>query len=106
MNRIWNRFGAAVLFLAVVVGGLAVMSQLQPVFGRPDDKAAVSGPHYTVIETEGHNLLVTDNAANTLYFYAVDKGEPVGAEMKLRAKIDLTQVGKPGIKPIPINVQK
>ena len=27
---------------------------------------------------------ITDNGTNTLYFYTVDKGEPVGSELKLR----------------------
>lgn len=106
MNRIWNRYVAAVLFMALIVGGLAILSQKQAAFGRAEDKAAVSGPRYTVVETEGHNLLVTDNGTNTLYFYTVDKGEPVGAEMKLRGTVDLNLVGKESIKPKAINIQK
>jgi hypothetical protein len=58
------------------------------------------------VETEGHNLLVTDNATNTLYFYTVDKGDPPGSDLKSRATVDLTQVGKPVIKPNAINIQK
>lgn len=108
MNRIWNRYGAAVLFAALVVGGLAVLSLTHPAYGRADkdEKASVSGPRYTVVETEGHNLLVTDNSTNTFYFYTVDKGEPVGSELKLRGTLDLNQVGKESLKPKAINIQK
>jgi hypothetical protein len=56
---------------------------------------------YVVIETQGFNLLVTDNAANKLYYYATDKDVPVGSPMKLRASLDLTQVGQEEIKITP-----
>src|SRR4051794_20076616 len=102
---VMNRYGVtglvvAAAAVAVVVGGL-----MQPAFGRADG-AANSNPHYTVVETEGHNLLVTDNSTNTFYFYTADKGEPVGSELKLRGTLDLNQVGKPSIKPKAINIQK
>ena len=58
------------------------------------------------METEGHNLVVTDNGTNTLYFYTVDKGQQPGSEMKLRAKVDLNQVGKEAIMPVNVNIQK
>ena len=106
MNRIWNRYGVVVLVAALAVGAWAFMSRVQPVSARADEKAPTSGPHYTVVETEGHNLLVTDNATNTFYFYTVDKGAPVGSELKLRGTVDLTQVGKASIKPKAINIQK
>jgi hypothetical protein len=48
--------------------------------------------------TDGHTLLVTDNARSRLYFYTVDKDKPVGEPLKLRAEIDLTKVGQPEIK--------
>ena len=60
-------------------------------------------PRYSVSETEGHNLIVTDNQSNTLYFYTIDKDEKVGADLKLRGTIDLKQVGKPVIKPKTAN---
>ena len=63
------------------------------------------GPHYTVIETQGFNLLVTDNGANRLYYYATDKDAPVGSPLKLRASLDLTQVGKPEIRLTPHNLE-
>jgi hypothetical protein len=54
---------------------------------------------YSVIDTQGHNLIVTDNQTNTLYFYTIDKDAKIGSDLKLRASVDLTQVGKPVIKP-------
>ncbi|HYV34139.1 MAG TPA: hypothetical protein VE988_00460, partial [Gemmataceae bacterium] len=56
-----------------------------------------TGPHYTVVETQGHNLLVTDNKTNKLYFYTIDKDKEIGSDLKLRGSIDLNQVGKPEI---------
>jgi hypothetical protein len=107
MNRTWMRCGAIVVVTVLVVGALVFMSRVQPAVGgaEPADKAG-SGAHYTVVETEGHNLVVTDNATNTLYFYTVDKGEPPGSDLKLRASVDLSQVGSSVIKPKAINLQK
>jgi hypothetical protein len=105
-----NRYGAAVLFAVLVVCGVAVLSASRSAFLRAEqaDKAAAaaSGQRYTVVETEGHNLLVTDNTTNIFYFYTVDKGEPVGSELKLRGTLDLNDVGKPSLKPKAINIQK
>ena len=56
-------------------------------------------PHYTVVETEGHNLIVTDNHKNALYFYTIDKDAKIGSDLKLRGMVDLKQVGKEVIKP-------
>ena len=36
---------------------------------------------YSVVETQGHNLLVTDNANNKLYFYTVDRDEKVALDL-------------------------
>jgi hypothetical protein len=80
---------ATVLFVAAMI----VMGRNQPAQAeRPAEP--ISGPHYSVVETEGHNLLVTDNAASKLYFYTVDKDKPIGLSLKLRASLDLTKVGK------------
>jgi hypothetical protein len=57
-----------------------------------------AGAHYTIVETQGHNLLVTDNEKNMVYFYTVDKDGKVGDDLKLRASVDLSQVGSETIK--------
>ncbi len=61
--------------------------------------AAPASPKYTIIETDGTNLLVVDNSVNTLYFYTLDPGKEVGSDLHLRGSLDLSQVGKPTIKP-------
>ena len=43
--------------------------------------------------------------SNKLYYYATDKDVPVGSPMKLRASLDLTQVGKPEIRLTPHNLE-
>jgi hypothetical protein len=83
---------------AAVVVALVVMARWEP--ARAERNAApTSGPHYTVIDTEGHNLIVTDNESNTLYFYTIDKDKPIGSDLKLRGTLDLNQVGKATLKP-------
>jgi hypothetical protein len=64
------------------------------------------GAHYSVVMTEGHNLLVTDNGTNKLYFYTIDKDKPIGSPLKLRASVDLTKVGEEEIKITPHNLEK
>jgi hypothetical protein len=66
---------------------------------RPDAGMPAGGPKYTVIDTEGTNLLVVDNSKNVLYFYTCDHGKSAGEPLKLRGSIDLNQVGQPSIKP-------
>jgi hypothetical protein len=106
MNQTGMRYVAVVLVVAVVVGALVFLNRGQPALGAEQGDKAVSGPHYSVLETEGHNLVVTDNSTNTLFFYTVDRGQPPGSDLKLRASVDLSQVGKPVIKPKDINIQK
>jgi hypothetical protein len=66
---------------------------------RPDAGQPAGVPKYTVVETMGTNLLVVDNAKNTLYFYTCDEGKGAGESLKLRGSIDLNQVGQPTITP-------
>jgi hypothetical protein len=82
---------------ALVVVALVVTTQTQRAPAAPDAPAGY--PRYTVGDTEGHNLIVTDNQTNTLYYYTIDKDAKVGSDLKLRGSVDLTQVGKPTIKP-------
>jgi len=57
------------------------------------------GQKYTVVESQGVNLLVVDNTSNTLYFYTCDQNKEAGSELRLRGSIDLTQVGQAVIRP-------
>ena len=63
--------------ISVMVVALIVMSCLPSASAQCAEPAG-SGPRYTVIETQGFNLLVIDNATNKLYYYATDKEASVG----------------------------
>jgi hypothetical protein len=87
------------LGLAALAGVLGTLFFLRPAYIHADPPPPPSGAHYTVVFTEGHNLCVTDNRNSKLYFYTVDPEKGPGADLKLRGTVDLTQVGKPVIKP-------
>lgn len=92
---------------AVGMNFLTGLAEAQP--GKAPGKATPASavyPRYTVVETEGVHLIVTDNQANVVYFYTIDEGEKPGADLHLRGTADLTQVGKPVIKPTLINPRK
>jgi hypothetical protein len=93
----WKNRMPMVVGIALMVVALIVMTRSQTAQAQRAEAAAAAA-RYTVIETQGFNLLVTDNAANKLYYYATDKDVPVGSPMKLRASLDLTQVGREEIK--------
>jgi hypothetical protein len=95
-----NWKSGVVFFVGVVmIAGALVLMSRTPVQGElQGGKGMGGGPRYTVIETQGNNLLVTDNGTNTLYYYTIDKDEKIGADLKLRGSVDLTQVGKDTIK--------
>jgi len=104
MSKVSQNRVLAVGILALVVGLLALASSRS--FGQADDDLKSTGfPRYTVIETQGFNLLVTDNATKKLYYYATDKDVPVGAPLKLRASLDLTKVGQKEITITPHNLE-
>jgi hypothetical protein len=105
MYRTWLR-NIAIVFLGLVFLAGSFSNQGHSAGDTVQAEKSTSGPHYTIVETEGHNLVVTDNATNTLYFYTVDKGQSPGADLKLRASVDLNDVGKPVIKPKDVNIQK
>lgn len=104
MMASWKNRMPMVIGTALLVIGLIVVARSQTVGAQRGD-AAPAGARYTVIETQGFNLLVTDNAANKLYYYATDKDVPVGSPMKLRASLDLNQVGREEIKITPHNLE-
>ena len=101
-----------ILVVGVVVlaaGLIALATTDNPVFGQVRDRIRPSTAvpaHYTVVMTEAHNLLVTDNATNKLYFYTIDKDKPIGSPLKLRASVDLAQVGEEEVKITPHNLEK
>jgi len=94
----------AVSALAITVGLIVLSTAASKVFGRGEDKSG-GAPHYSVVMTEGHNLLVTDNATNKIYFYTIDKDKPIGSPLKLRASVDLTKVGQEEITITPHNLE-
>ena len=95
------------LLLAVTGGVLVcaiVLSQWQPARAYREGSGGAS-PHYTVVETEGHNLIVADNHNDMLYFYTIDKDKEIGSDLKLRGKVDLKQVGQEVVKPQDVHRQ-
>jgi hypothetical protein len=106
MNRNLWRAGAIVLVVLVVGLALLLPGSRQTALAASADEAKASGAHYTVVMTEAHNLLVTDNAANKLYFYTIDKDKPIGSPLKLRASLDLTKVGQDEISITAHNLEK
>jgi hypothetical protein len=98
MSANWKNRLPLVLIAALVVVALIGWVRPEPANAARDD-APASGARYSVVDTEAHNLIVVDNKTNTLYFYTIDKDKEVGSELKLRGTIDLSQVGKPTLKP-------
>jgi hypothetical protein len=101
----WNRVLAACIVL-LVVALVLVWSSDSALGQRKLAGPPTAGAHYTVVMTEGHNLLVTDNGTNKLYFYTTDKDKPIGSPLKLRAEVDLSKVGEQEIKITPHNLEK
>jgi len=95
--------GVLVVVGVVLLGAVLAFTSRAPV--QAAEQGATAGPRYTVVETQGHNLLVTDNGTNTVYFYTIDKDKEIGSDLKLRASVDLSQVGKPEIHIKKISVK-
>jgi hypothetical protein len=104
MSANWKNRMPMVVGMVMMVVALILMARSQPAQAQRAE-AAGAGARYTVIETQGFNLLVADNAVNKLYYYATDKDVPVGSPMKLRASLDLSQVGREEIKLTPHNLE-
>jgi hypothetical protein len=98
MNGNWNGKAFVVALVVAIVGGLLLAHRSQQVLSQ-EGRVSASFPRYSVIDTEGTNLIVTDNQESVLYFYTVDKEEKPGAELKLRGSLDLKNVGKPVLTP-------
>jgi hypothetical protein len=91
---------------AVAAFGLGTALGPRAITAAEGEKGPTSGPRYSVVETEGHNLLVTDNRTDVLYFYTIDKDAKIGSDLKLRGKIDLSQVGKEVVTPTDVHLRK
>jgi hypothetical protein len=103
MTKNW-KIGVGVLVLLLMVGLVLALHPGRVAFGAAEPNAGA--PHYTVVSTDGAHLIVVDNATNKLYFYAIDKDAKIGEELKLRGSANLSDVGKPSIKPIDAKPQK
>jgi hypothetical protein len=107
MDKVAQNRLLAVGVVVLAVALIALVSTGRPALGRAEGDAGTgASARYTVVETQGHNLLVTNNATNTLYFYTVDKDRPIGSPLKLRASVDLTKVGDQEIRITAHNVEK
>ena len=105
MKTKWMGGVATAAVVALALGGMLASRGVSAPGDAPAGKGT-AGPRYTVVETEGHNLLVTDNQTEILYFYTIDKDAKIGSDLKLRGKIDLKQVGKNVITPTDVKLQK
>ncbi len=86
--------------VALIVFGVGFgVYAFKPTTSTAQAPGAAASPKYTVIETDGTNLLVADNSTNTVYYYTVDPDKAPGDELKLRGSIDMNEVGKPVMKP-------
>ncbi len=90
-------FAAALVVFGTGIGLFAFRPT--PSAAQPAAGGSAGGPKYTVVETEGTNLLVVDNSTNTMFYYTVEPGQEVGAPLHLRGSIDLNQVGKATLTP-------
>ena len=102
--------GVAVLLVAGIAIGMnlntptTIQAQGTTVQGQGTAGSAIA--RYTVQETDGISLIVTDNQKNTVFFYTVDQDAKPGADLHLRGSIDLNSVGQTTIKPTLRNPTK
>jgi hypothetical protein len=89
---------------ALLIAAALLASNRQPVQGQ--GRAGEGAAKHTVVATDGAHLIVTDNAADKLYFYTIDKDAKIGDDLKLRGTIDLRDVGQASLKPINAAPQK
>lgn len=96
-----NLIGIAILLVLGIGIGLSLNDRTSAQGAKPADSA-----RYSVVETDGMSLIVTDRQNNTVYFYTVDENEKPGADLHLRGTLDLTKVGDATIKAKLINPKK
>lgn len=106
MNTVRKSGVVVLLAAALMLGAFLGASLNRPVLGEAAQVDKGGGPRYSVVHTEGTNLLVTDNMGNTLYFYTIEEEGRPGDELILRGTINLNDVGKAAIKPTLINPKK
>jgi hypothetical protein len=106
MRRNICQVGAIVVLGLVFALGVLLVGTRQSALANGKDDTKSGMAHYTVVMTEGHNLLVTDNASNKLYFYTIDKDKPIGSPLKLRASVELARVGEDEIHITSHNLEK
>ncbi len=109
MRFAWK--GAVVLAVVLaLIGGVVIgINVSQPVAaqqGGGGGGGGGGGPRYSVVHTEGTNLIVVDNKVNIIYFYTIDPDEKPGADLILRGEANLNQVGKDKITPKLIHPKK
>jgi hypothetical protein len=98
--RAWSNSSVAFVLVMFASGGWMLGYRAQPVRGAGEaPQAAVQRPDYTVVSSDAHSIIVTDNRAHALYYYALDEDDEFGAKLKLRGKVDLSQVGKAELVP-------
>jgi hypothetical protein len=105
MKKMWP-WGAFLGLALVIAVAVLLAGPREIALGGAKEAGQAGGVHYSVVMTEGHNLLVTDNATNKLYFYTIDKDAPIGSPLKLRASVDLAKVGQEEIRITPHNLEK
>lgn len=96
MNRYWK---CSVAFLAIVVVACVLWTLSAPRPATAEAQVGSGYPKHTVVATDGTHLVVTDNQANKVYFYAIEQDGKPGDELKLRGTLDLNDVGKATMKP-------
>jgi hypothetical protein len=99
MHLPWKKAGLITLLIGLAAGiGIGLCLSSSP--GMAQDKVQKDVEHrYTVVSSEGTNLIVVDHQKHTLLFYTVDHGAEPGADLKLRGTVDLTKVGEEVLKP-------
>ena len=86
--------GVAILLVAGIAIGMSLNS---PTVAQGPGGSA--NARFSVVETDGISLIVTDNQKNTVFFYTVDQDAKPGSDLHLRGTIDLGSVGQATIKP-------